>query len=119
MYKILTLLRRKPGTSVEQFRAYYEGRHARLGEHFLKGRSTRYQRRYLTPVGHPTDGASAEGGYDCLTEMWFRDEAQWHEMIALLSAPGNGEQVIADEERFMDRAAMRMFTVEEHETDIG
>lgn len=119
MYKILVLLRRRAGSSVREFRDYYEGSHARLGERFLKGRSVRYQRRYLTPIGHPSDGIVSEGIFDCLTEMWFQDEVQWNEMIALLSEPGNGEEVIADEERFMDRAAMRMFTVEEFESDVG
>jgi EthD domain len=119
MYKVLVFLKRKPGMSAEEFKHYYENFHAKLGEQFLaKGHSTRYLRRYLTPVGHPVDGDAIEAEFDCLTEMWFKDEAQWHATAATFSKGEAASLVVEDEKRFMDRSRMRMFTVDECETPV-
>jgi hypothetical protein len=119
MYKILVFLKRRPGLSMQEFVAYYESNHAKLGEQFMRGNSTRYQRRYLYPIGHPVDGGTNESEYDAVTEMWFKDEDQWKATAGLISKPGAAEAVVEDEKRFMDRSRMRMFAVEEFESDVS
>ncbi len=52
MIKLVMPMKRKPGMSVEAFRAYYETRHKLIGEKYLAGDEerlfdTRYRRPYL------------------------------------------------------------------------
>jgi hypothetical protein len=125
MYKTIVLLKRKPGLTAAEFRAYYEGTHARLGESWLKGGALKYQRRYLHDKAHPAEGRSLapeEGNpviYDVVTEIWYRDEEQMEATWQILSAPENAAIMVEDEERFIDRRFIHMYTVrEEYESDI-
>jgi hypothetical protein len=119
MYKILVFLKRRPGLSMEEFVDYYESSHSKLGEKYMRGNSTRYLRRYLYPIGHPVTGGVIEPEFDCVTEMWFKDEEQWHTTAASFSKPGEAEVVVEDEQRFLDRSRMRMYAVAERESDVG
>ena len=47
MVKIVTLLTRKPGMSREEFIDHYETHHRKIGEKYLGGFASKYQRRYL------------------------------------------------------------------------
>jgi hypothetical protein len=46
----------------------------------------------------------------------FPDRAAFLAWMAQLSRPGIGEQVAADEARFLDRSRTRAYVVEEHMT---
>ncbi len=55
MIKSIGLLKRRPGISVAEFRAYYETKHRVIGEKYLTGFASRYVRRFLEPA----DGRSS------------------------------------------------------------
>jgi len=60
-----------------------------------------------------------EGGavdFDVVTELGFPDRAAFLAWMAQLSGPGVGEQVAADEAKFLDRSRTRAYVVEEHVT---
>ena len=60
-----------------------------------------------------------EGGvvdFDVMTELEFPDRAAFLAWMTQLSGPGAGEQVAADEAKFLDRSRTRAYVVEEHVT---
>ena len=109
MIKSMTLIKRKPGLSREEFVRHYEEVHAPLAlKHFPTFK--RYVRNYIiTPPG-------VEGpDFDCITEIWF-DNTEGAK--AVTDALGEykteiGQVFRDDEEKFMDRSSRVSFLVEE------
>jgi hypothetical protein len=98
--KNIALLPRKPGLSRAQFRDYYERRHALLAiSHFPM---TRYIRNHLPDAGEP--------GFDAISEFWSDDLPG----LGALMQTQIGELMRADEERFMDRDAIRSGSADEY-----
>ena len=116
-YKILMPMKRRPGMSVEDFRAYYEGHHAPMAARYSRG-ITRYVRRYLDPHPHPETGPCDELPYDVITELWFEDEAIFKGTLAYLTSQIMPAEVIEDERRLFDRSSFRIVTVVECDTDL-
>ena len=56
MFKTITLLKRRPGTTMAEFIDYYETHHRVIGEKYLRGHATRYVRRFLHPFPNPLTG---------------------------------------------------------------
>jgi hypothetical protein len=54
--------------------------------------------------------------FDVITELHFPDRAAYLAWGTALSRDGAGEQVVQDEQRFLDRARTRAYIVEEHVT---
>lgn len=113
MIKTITLLKRRSDLSMEAFIAHYETVHARIGETYLASGALHYARRYLHPVGEAVDKP-----YDVVMEIWFADRAAFDRTLTMLQEPGPAAEIAADEARLFDRAANRMFFVEEHESDL-
>jgi hypothetical protein len=51
-----------------------------------------------------------------VTELVFADRAAYLAWRAQLSRPGSGEQIVADEERFLDRSRTRACIIDERIT---
>jgi len=67
MIKAISLLKRKPGISLEEFSKHYEEVHVPLAmRHFP---FKRYARNYVASPG------AEELGFDCITEVWFETMA--------------------------------------------
>ena len=115
MFKVIALLKRKPGMSIDAFIDHYERQHAPLGLRYLTV-ADRYVRHYLHPMPYPLDGRVAEPDYDVLTELWFADRARYDEGMAELGAPEAACAIGADEELFLDRPRSRLMFVEERES---
>ena len=67
MFKVIWLLRRKPGITMDQFRNHYENSHARLAQKYFGDLMLSYKRNYKTETwggGVPTAKSSddAKGG---------------------------------------------------------
>lgn len=115
MFTRITLLKRRPGMTIEEFRDYYETHHRLIGERVLAGFAQRYVRRYAVPVSPGLEMPD----FDVMTEITFPDRAAHDRCIAALSEPSVAAWVMADEDRLFDRAAMRVFTVEEAESVLA
>lgn len=115
MFKLVTLIKRRPGLTVDAFRAYYEDHHAKIGRKYLAGYAERYVRRYVDPL----DGAEADFAYDVVMEIWFRDRQAFEAAMKRIAEPVAQMEIIADEEKLFDRASIVSFTVSECETDLG
>ncbi|WP_159981831.1 MULTISPECIES: EthD domain-containing protein [unclassified Novosphingobium] len=116
-YKILLFMKKRADISVEAFREYYETRHAPLAEKYSSGVS-RYIRRYIDPQPHPETGAFTDGP-DVITELWFEDEKVYRGTLAYITTSLMPDEIIADERNLFDRAAFRIATVTERESDFG
>jgi len=120
MFKLVTLIPRKQGTTREEFIDHYENRHVPLiNAHF--GQFRRYVRNYPTGGNLHYAGMAAvsEAPYDAVTEHWFDSQADFDAMMAAFTAdPELARKVAEDEERFCDTAGMVMFMVEERESAL-
>ncbi|MGH6747341.1 EthD domain-containing protein [Novosphingobium sp.] len=106
---VITLLKRREGMSREQFRAYYESHHRRIGERVLAGHATRYVRRYLAPL----DGVDQPCDADVVMEIDFSDEAARDACFAALAESETQAMIAEDEARLFDRERIRAFSVSE------
>lgn len=113
MLKMIALMRRKSGTTLEQFREYYETRHAPLAMSFFN--FERYERNFIVPesLGGGKDEAVPSFPYDVVTQMWFRDRADYDRMIEDVRTSDKGDRLKADEENFLDRSSITVFLVEQ------
>jgi uncharacterized protein (TIGR02118 family) len=118
-FKILLLMKRRPGMSVEAFRDYYENRHVPLALKYDGGAMTRYVRRYLEPQPNAELGMNAELPYDVVSELWFEDEAAFRATLHYMTTSVMPDDVVADEMNLFDRPTMRIATVIECETDLA
>lgn len=117
MFKVVTLLKRRPGMSLEEFIDYYEKEHAVLGAAKLRGHAIHYTRRYLLPLPSVRPAAARDPDYDVVMEVWYEDRAAYDRALDMLRAPVNAAEIAADEERLFDRTMIRSFAVEEYVTD--
>jgi hypothetical protein len=114
--KSIGLLKRRPGMSVSEFRDYYEAKHRRIGEKYLRGFASRYFRRFLEPA----DGRSPnENEFDVILEIWYPDRDAFDRCRVHLSRPEVRAEIVADEEQLFDRSRNRFFSVVEHESDLS
>ena len=117
MLKLLVMLKKKPGMSDEDFRAYYETTHSQMVRFIPEAK--RYVRRYLVPLHNPVPTPDAPpADVDVLTEVWFDDRASFETAMARVSSPEISAIFAEDEENLFDRGFVRNFLVEECETEL-
>ena len=125
MIKLVLTLKRKPGMTHEDFRAYYEKSHVEQAVKLFGHLMLAYRRNYL-----PTSAALCDGdpervgkpqpeGVDVVTEVIFKDQASFDEFARKFNAPEINQWFVEDEKRFFDREASRMGIVEIVESDLG
>lgn len=119
MVRIMVLLKRKPGLSMEEFIERYEREHAPLISRLITG-TVRYERHYLRPLFHLAVGEPPEPEFDVVTEVWYpSEEAYAAQQAYLRDHPEVLQEIAADEERLFDRSKSRMMRVEDHATDLS
>jgi EthD domain len=114
-YKVLIFLKRRPGTTVEELRDYYENRHVPLCARYGASYS-RYVRRYVTPMPNAVTGNDAELDFDVITELWYEDHTLFEKVLEYAGRGKLPPEVIADEERVFDRTRIRYASVIECES---
>lgn len=118
MYKLMLMMKRRPGMSKQAFREHYENVHVPLGEAALP-----YARRYVRnyTFTYPGRGdAESELPYDCVTELWFDSEADCQRNMQLLADnPRQAAEIAADEDNFLDRGKTLWFVSEQEESALA
>ena len=103
--------------SREAFIEHYETHHRKIGEKYLSGYASKYQRRYLQSAGlREQEGAAPP--FDVLMEIWYPDQDALNGAMAVLSTDEAQAEIAADEERLFDRDLIRSYTVEEYESEM-
>lgn len=116
MLKVVMPIRRRPGMSRAEFVDYYESNHRLIGEKYLRGYAKKYVRRYL--YNFPEEDADRQDPeYDVLLEAWYPDEETFRAFLASIEAPDIAGEIAADEEILFDRGSMRMYRIEEYESE--
>lgn len=122
MYKIIWLLKRKPGISHEQFRDHYENSHAVLGQKYFGHLILSYKRNYDAAKQAGQEGAfmaSSQSDYDCVTEWVMPSAAAFEECMGLIADPAIGKIFLDDEAHFLDSAATRLVRCDTYDTGPG
>ena len=107
MIVMIECLKRKAGTTKEQFREHYEGSHVMLAKKYIGHLFHDYQRDYVSSVitvkadGHDVS-QTTDGIYDCITRITFENQAAVDEFFRIVSTPGIKELFEEDEKRFLD-----------------
>jgi EthD domain-containing protein len=114
MFKVLAFLKRKPGMSREEFRAYYETRHTALIAELAPPPPGAYRRNFLM-IGDAANVGAEDLDFDVVTELEFADRGEYGRWFAALTAPGSRERVEADESNFIDQGKFRVCVVEVEE----
>lgn len=118
MINITLLLKRKPGTSKEDFRRGYE-HHATIAMKHLGHLYVRYLRNYTIAQGPHAGSTSATADpfadtmFDAITTITLKDRDSLAEMQRIARTPAIFDEFIADEELWLDRANKVVFTTEE------
>jgi uncharacterized protein (TIGR02118 family) len=108
-----TLLKRKPGTTHEEFLDHWFNRHGPL---IVNGSSAKYVRRYEQhPVVWPTDPSKPEPEYDGITTQIYDSMADFYAVTREPDFP----EVMEDVARFLDPTAMIVVLTEEPNLVIG
>ena len=115
--KKILLIKRKPGTTHEQFRDYYENHHAPLALRLLGPFMLDYRRNFIQPPDPTTTSTNRPPvEWDVVTELWFKNREDMAAMYARARSPEIRAQIDADEKKFMDQPANRQFSVDECQT---
>lgn len=119
MIKIIYFLKRKPGTTPEQFRDHYESSHVLLAKKYIGHLLNDYVRNYptfalLNPSNIPVGAAPASHdiGYDCITEMHVADQQAVEEITRIFNAADINPILVEDELKFLDRDKTVMIMVD-------
>lgn len=119
MIKILCFMRRKPGLSMAEFKAYYEEEHVPLIQRLMPFYAE-YRRNFVEErqheTGHMIQDRSSDLDFDVLTELLYADEAMYQKNLDALADAEIGAIVREDEEKFLDRASMRVVIADERRT---
>lgn len=115
--KLVFLLKRKPGTSMIEFRDYYENNHRKLAEQALPN-ALRYVRRYVQPEKNPITGEAIPLPFDVIMEIWMNARAEWDTTQAGLAGSDIMQAIYEDEERLFSSHDNPMFTVEEADSPM-
>jgi hypothetical protein len=113
-FKVFGFLSKKAGLDLREFIDHYETQHVPLICR-LAPMPLVYKRRYLS-LGNKLTTLGGEVDFDAMTELVFADRAAFEAWMSALAKPDASHLVIADEERFLDRARTRAYVVDERVT---
>lgn len=107
-----SLFKRKPGTSPEEFKAYYENHHVEMGYKYIVYNAHLYSRKYLKPLD-----SGPPWPYDVFMELEADSQEDLGRVMATLT-PADRETIAIDEGKFMDRTdtGRLSFSVEQYTT---
>ena len=112
-------MKRKPGMTMDEFKAYYEDHHVPLINRLLP-HATDYRRNFVEPAqhaaGHMAEGRSSDHLFDVMTELTYPSEEMYQKTLDALADPETGGIIAADEAKFFDRLSMRSFRVDKRQT---
>jgi uncharacterized protein (TIGR02118 family) len=112
MYKVVALIKRKPGMSRADFIDYYENSHAPLARKCFP-QIVQYRRNFIDMEGAIVVPGAAEPDFDSVTAIWYRDRAAYDEMLSTHFMAGVQETIENDERNFLDQSMTRMLKVDQ------
>ena len=117
MFKVVVLIKRRSGMSMEDFMEYYETQHAPLAVSRVPN-FKRYVRHYIRPYGEDIYSGNPEAPYDVLTEIWFDDATDFARGMAYLEDPETAAIIGADEEMLFEKKSINFMLMEDRESSL-
>jgi hypothetical protein len=114
MFKVFGYLSKRDDLSAEAFKDYYENHHVPLIL-TLAPAPQLYKRHYVKHADE-LNLRDETLDFDVITELGFADRAGFLGWISAVSSGQAGEQVAADEARFLDRSRTRSSVIEDRVT---
>jgi hypothetical protein len=111
MFKVVALIKKKPGMSKADFIAYYEANHAPLARKCFP-QIVQYRRNFIDLDNAIIMPGMAPPDFDSITEIWYRDREAYDEMLSTHFMAGVQETIENDERNFLDQSMTRMLRVE-------
>ncbi|HEY9263456.1 MAG TPA: EthD domain-containing protein [Mycobacterium sp.] len=117
---VVVFLKRKPGTTKEEFAEYYNSVHAKMAEALFGHLYESYTRNLVRTSGALAsavpDGAAAEGDdlYDAITVITFANREALAEMQRLTQEPDQLKAFLDDEDKFLDRSSKIAFMCDQY-----
>lgn len=118
MIKQVSVMKRHPSLTLDEFIEQYEGRHAKFGEVLFK-KAKKLTRRYVQPQPNPLTGETRELDFDVILEIWFETQADLDEAMKGIATSGLLDQVRESGARLFATANAPAFTVLEYESPVG
>ena len=117
MKKVIGLIKKRADMSAEEFRTYYETRHAPLAMRLFGNELFRDYRQNFAESVTALEAADPSiplvDGYDCVTEIWF-DDGDYERFQALLAnRPDIANALEEDERNFIDRSQVQVMVCDE------
>jgi len=115
VFKLVFLLKRRPGMTVDEYRHYYETRHRVLGEKAMTS-ALRYIRRHVVPEGNLSSEVR-ELPFDTVMEIWWESRDGF-------ASPDNRtaeelwNEIYHDEEQLFATHANPVFSVREADSPM-
>jgi hypothetical protein len=113
--KILAFLTKREGIETRAFIEYYENHHVPLICSLAPTPSV-YKRNYLVRDDEFNRQEDGTIDFDVVTELVFPDRAAYIAWGAAVGTGAPGEQVAADELKFLNPSRTRAYIIEEHAT---
>lgn len=113
MIKVITLLKRKPGMTREEFSRYWREVHAKVALDFPGSRHIRryVQNHMMNPASLGNWPGAVNEDWDGVAEVWFDSLEDLHQTM---NDPDYLKIVRPDEEKFSDLSACQTFIIDEH-----
>ena len=113
MFKVIALIKSKPGLSRADFVHHYETSHAPLARKCFP-QIVQYRRNFIQLEGAFIYPGTTEPDFDSVTEIWYRDRAAYDDMLgAPFFRAQSRETIEGDERKFLDQSMTRFFIVDQ------
>ena len=115
MIKAIAFIKKRADISTQEFRDYYETKHAPLIDVLLPYYAT-YRRNY---VDGPVRAGTEAFAFDVVTELEFATAEDYAAWQAALADPDTLAKIRADEAHFVAPGQTRMYVVSAFESDYS
>lgn len=117
MIKQLSVMKRRPGMTMEEFISRYESHHAKFGEK-LFAKAQRYVRRYVQPEKNPLTGVAVELDFDVIMEIWWDSRKDLEDAMKAIATSGLIEEIRDSGQKLFASQNNPAFTVTECDSDM-
>ena len=118
MIKQVSVMKRHPGLTMEEFINRYEGHHAKFGERLFT-KAQRFVRRYVQPQRNPLTDKVVEGDFDVIMEIWWNSQEDYQEAMQGIASSGLIDEIRMSGEKLFASQNIPAFTVVEYDSNMG
>jgi len=118
MLKQVSVMKRNPAMSMQEFIDFYENHHAKFGKTLFK-KAKRFVRRYVQPEKNPLTGEMAELDFDVIMELWWDSREDYEQAMKAIPQSGLLDDIRASGAKLFASANNPAFTVIEYDTDLS